>query len=177
MYINVILSAFDDQMGLFIVDERNNFQPAGIKQYGRSHGGRLHDNPDDNRLLPIGALETVIIEFLLAEQAFMVHNLSLLEQSMGLGGWTHFATATETGWFDALGFRSSTQRLSQIMGAGFFRRLLIRLLGQDREYPHALGLTVGGEPVIKPWCPPYYPQHGGRGAGLHPIQTRPCLPC
>jgi hypothetical protein len=157
MYINVLLSTFDEQMGMFLVDERSNFQPAGIAKFGRSRGGRLHDDPDGNRIAPILAVETIIVEFMLAEQAFMVHNLSLMEQAMGLGGWTHFATATDVGWLEALGFRLGSQRLSQIMNAGWFKRLLLKLLGRDRSIPYPLGLTLGEAELVKPFCPPYYP--------------------
>jgi hypothetical protein len=157
MYINVILSAFDEQMGLFFVDERAGLRPAGIDRFGQSQGGPLHDNPDHGRVFPILGLETVVLELVLAEQAFMVHNLSLMEQAMGLGGWTHLATATETGWLQALGFRLGKQRLSQMVHAGFLTRPLLKLLGEDREFAFGLGLTVGGSDLIKPYCPPYYP--------------------
>jgi len=160
MYINVVLSIFDEQMGLFVVDERNTFKPAGIKRYGRSQGGHLDDDLAGNRVLSVGVLETAIVEFLLAEQAFMAHNLSLLEQAMGLGGWTHYATATETAWLEALGFRTGRQRLTQVMHAGVLRRGLIRLLGRDRELPFGLGLTIDGTDVVKPFCPPYYRDMG-----------------
>ncbi len=156
MYINVALSAFDEQMTAFVLDERNTFGPAGIKKFGKSKGGRLHDNPDDGRVVSILGLEAVIIEFLLAEQAFMLHNLSLMEQAMGLGGWTHFATALETSWFEALGFKLGSQTVSQMLHAGFFRKFILRLLKQDKPLPHPLGLSLAGHDLIKPWCPPYY---------------------
>jgi hypothetical protein len=156
MYINVLLSTFDEQMAMFLLDERAKFQPAGIKRFGQSQGGRLHDNPDDSRVASILAIETIIVEFMLAEQAFMVHNLSLMEQAMGLGGWTHFASAQETTWFEVLGFKIGSQRLSQIMNAGPLRRFILRLKGADRSYPHPLGLTLNGVDLIKPFCPPYY---------------------
>jgi hypothetical protein len=156
MYINVLLSGFDEQMALFVVDERADFQPAGLKRFGQSQGGRLHDDLNGNRVLPVLGIEATIVEFMLAEQAFIIHNLSLMEQAMGLGGWTHYATATETGWLEALGFRIAEQRASQMLHAGFFKRLIMNLLGQDKEFPHALGLTVDGVDVIKPFCPPYY---------------------
>ncbi|MBV9172182.1 MAG: hypothetical protein JOZ81_19085 [Chloroflexi bacterium] len=156
MYINVILSAFDEQMGLFFVDERASLQPAGIARFGRSHGGSLHDDPDDQRLFPVLGLETIVLELCMAEQAFMAHNLSLVEQAMGLGGWTHLATATETGWLQALGFRLGSQRLSQILHAGIPQEVVMRVFGKDRELQHGLGLTVDGVDLIKPYCPPYY---------------------
>jgi len=156
MYINVLLSMFDEQMGMFIVDERSGFASAGIGRFGSYHGGKLHDDPDGGRVVPVLGLETVIVEFLLAEQAFMAHNLSLMEQAMGLGGWTHFATASDVAWLQALGFRMGAQRLSQAMNAGLVKRLALRLAGKDRSFPFALGLTVGGVDLIKPFCPPYY---------------------
>jgi hypothetical protein len=157
MYINVVLSGFDEQMALFLVDERNNFQPAGVAKFGRSRGGKLHDDPRDNRILPILGVETVIVEFMMAEQSFMAHNLSLMEQALGLGGWTHFATATETGWLEALGFRTGRQTAAQVLNAGPFKRWLMNLLGRNPTFPHALGLTVDGVDLLTPFCPPYYP--------------------
>ena len=156
MYINVAISAFDEQMASFVLDERNTFRPAGLKKFGKSKGGRLHDNPDDGRVVTILGLEAVIIEFLLAEQAFMLHNLSLMEQAMGLGGWTHFATASEVSWFEQLGFKLGSQTVSRMLRAGFFKRLILRLLRQDKPIPHPLGLSLEGHDLIKPWCPPYY---------------------
>jgi len=42
LYINALLEAFDDESALFIVDERNFFQPAGVKKFARSRGGYLN---------------------------------------------------------------------------------------------------------------------------------------
>lgn len=160
MYINVVLSAFDEQMGAFILDERNNLSPAGIKKFARSRGGALHDDPAEGRVVTVLGFEAVVVEFLLAEQAFMLHNLSLMEQAMGLGGWTHFATASEVSWFEALGFRLGSQTVSQLLRAGFFKRLILRLLKQDKPIPHSLGLSLEGHDLIKPFCPPYYKTMG-----------------
>lgn len=156
MYINVLLSAFDEQMALFPLDERNWFRPAGIKKFGKSRGGRLHDDPEQNRVVSVSALESTIADFMLAEQAFMVHNLSLMEQAMGLGGWTHFATATETAWYEALGFKLRQQKLSEFTNPGFVLRLLLRLTSQDRVFSHAVGLTLNGVDLVRPFCPPYF---------------------
>jgi hypothetical protein len=156
MYINILLSAFDEQIAVFMVDERNNFKPAGLKRFGRKHGGHLWDDPKDNRVVPINFLETITVEFLLAEQAFMGHNLSLMEQAMGLGGWTHFATATEVSWLEALGFKLGTQKISQALHAGFLKLILRQFRKKDLEIPYPLGLTVEGKDLIKPFCPPYY---------------------
>ena len=157
MYLNVIFSAFDEANAFFIVDDRNNFQPAGLKQFGKSRGGALNDDPDSGHVLPIQAFESLILEFVMAEQAFLAQNLSLMQQAMGLGGWTHFASATEHGWFEALGFRLAQQSVTTKLNAGPIRRLIFRLLGQNKSFPYALGLNVGGRDLITPFCPPYYP--------------------
>lgn len=157
MYLNVVFSAFDEANGFYIVDDRNNFLPAGLKKFAKSKGGALDDDPDSGRVLPIQAFESLILEFVMAEQAFLAQNLSLMEQAMGLGGWAHFATATEHAWFEALGFRIAQQSVTTKLNAGPIRRLLFRLLGQNRSFPYALGLNVGGQDVITPFCPPYFP--------------------
>src|SRR5260370_7342969 len=96
MYINFMLSGFDEQMAVFCVDERNDFKPAGVAKFGRSKGGKLHDDPKENRVLPILGLESVILEFMMAEQSFMVHNLSLMDQPIALACWTPFTPPTHT---------------------------------------------------------------------------------
>ena len=156
MFINVLLSAFDEQMALFVVDERNCYRPAGIAKFAKSRGGALHDDPADNRSLPLFYLESVILEFVLAEQAFMVHNLSLVEQAMGLGGWTHYATMRDASWYEQLGIRIGTQKLSQAMGGGFWETLFLNLLGRNTTLTYGVGLDFQGETFIKPYSPPYY---------------------
>ncbi len=156
MYINILLSIFDEQMALFVVDERNFYRPAGIAKFGKSKGGNLHDDPQGDRYVPLVYLESIILEFVLAEQAFMVHNLSLVEQAMGLGGWTHYATMRDVSWYEQLGIRTSKQKLSQAMGGGFFKTLLLNLLGRNIDIPYGLGLDFQGETLIKPYSPPYY---------------------
>ena len=156
MFINVLLSAFDEQMALFIVDERNFYRPAGVAKFGKSRGGTLHDDPADDRTIPLLYLESVVVEFVLAEQAFMLHNLSLVEQAMGLGGWTHYPTMRDVSWYEQLGIRIGTQTLSQTMGGGVLKTTLLNLLGRNTIIPFGLGLDFQGETLIKPYSPPYY---------------------
>jgi len=183
MYINLLLSAFDEEMAFFVVDERNGYAPAGIAKFGKSRGGRLHDdlNAASPRVGTIQVLETITTDFLMAEQAFMGHNLMLAEQAMGLGGWSHFAAPRTASWFEALGFRMGSQLLSQSIGTGFGRMLLMGLLGrfdgftrflnsvdvgvrgftlnlfrQNMKIPVPLGFEHNGEVLLKPYCPPYY---------------------
>lgn len=183
MYINLLLSAFDEQMGLFILDERNGYAPAGIGKFGKSRGGRLHDDPKpvDHRVGTVQLIELINSEFMLAEQAFIGHNMMLAEQAMGLGGWSHFATARDASWFEAFNFRMGVQPLSRTIGNGLFGMLLRRILrradgltraidafdvrwrttvlnlfGQNIQTPIPLGLELNGEVLLKPYCPPYY---------------------
>jgi hypothetical protein len=44
-YINVLLAAFSEDFGYFLVDDRCRFRPAGIEAFVRSKGGHLHDDP------------------------------------------------------------------------------------------------------------------------------------
>ena len=46
MYVNGLLEILNEQTGAFILDERNNFLPAGLSKFGRSRGGHLEDNPN-----------------------------------------------------------------------------------------------------------------------------------
>ncbi len=183
MYINLLLSTFDEEMAFFLVDERNGYAPAGIAKFGKSRGGRLNDdlNARVPRVGTIHVVESIVADFLMAEQAFMGHNLMLAEQAMGLGGWSHFATARPTSWFEALGFRMGAQPLSRNIGTGLgrvflmgllgrfdgvtrlinsfdagLRNAVLNLLGRNLQIPVPLGFEHNGEVLLKPYCPPYY---------------------
>jgi len=155
LYINLLLACFSEEIGYFILDERNSWKPAGIGRFARSRGKHLHDDPDEGRVLTIQHLESLLIECLMAEQAFMAHNLSLLEQAMGLGGFTHFA-GLDLSWFQALGFRMGEQPLAKMMGAGKLMTAVLNLLGKNKRIPVPLGLELEGEVLLKPYCPPYH---------------------
>lgn len=49
LFINVLLAAFDEEVGYFVVDERNRFQPAGVAKFARSKGGHLRDELAEGR--------------------------------------------------------------------------------------------------------------------------------
>lgn len=155
LYINLLLAVLDEEMGYFILDERNGLRPAGVGALARSKGKHLHDDPGEGRVITVQFLETLLVESLLAEQAFMAHNLSLCEQGMGLGGFTHYA-GSDLGWFKALGFRMGEQPLSRMMGAGRLTTGLMRLFGKNTRFPVPQGLERDGEVLLKPYCPPYY---------------------
>lgn len=155
LYINIVLSAFDDEFAYFIVDEHNRFQPAGIARFARSRGGHLHDDPHEGRFATVGFVETWLYEFAAIEQGGMLQNLALMSQALGLGGFPHFA-AHPFIWFQTLGFRMETLRFSRTPGVGPVMKGLLRLLRKDIPIPTAVGLERNSEVLIKPFCPPYY---------------------
>jgi hypothetical protein len=155
LYINVLLSALNEEFAYFIVDERSNFQPAGLAKFARSKAGHLHDNPVEGRFGTIGFLESWMYEFAAIEQGGVLQNLGLMTQALGLGGFPHFA-AHPFIWFQTLGFRMEEPSFSRVIGAGPLMKGLLRLLKKDIAVPTAVGLEQEGEVLIKPFCPPYY---------------------
>ncbi len=154
-YINVLLSAFSEDFGYFLVDERNRFRPAGIAKFARSRGGHLRDDPKEGRLTTVGFLETWLYEFAAVEQGGILQNLALMTEALGLGGFPHFA-AHPYAWFEALGFRMQEIPFSRTIGAGAVTKRLLKALGKELPVPTPVGLEVDGEVLIKPYCPPYY---------------------
>jgi hypothetical protein len=154
-YINIMLSAFNEEFGYFMLDERNGFKPAGVGKFARSKGGHLYDDPQLTRFGTIGVLETWVQEFAAIEQGGMHQNLGLLTQALGLGGFPHFA-AHPFGWTQALGFRMEQIPFSRTIGAGPAMKTLLQVLKRDQPMPTAVGLERDGAVLIKPFCPPYY---------------------
>jgi hypothetical protein len=156
MYINALLEAFNESTAYCIVDERAGFRPAGIKQFCRSKGGHLCDDPREKHIATVQQFEGICAQFVLVEQAFMIQNLSLMTTAMGLGGFPHWA-AHPFGWFDALGFRTVKTTASRYLGMGWLRRKMASLLKLDTPVSFPVGLEREGVPLIMPFCPPYYP--------------------
>jgi hypothetical protein len=154
IYINAVLEAFDETMALFVLDERNNFRPAGIGQFGKSKGGHLDDR--GGRLATIQAIETSLLEAVAIEQGMVLQNLALMSQALGLGGFPNFARH-EYGWFEALGFKLQTMPASRYLGANALISTVLKVLGKDRAVPYPIGLEREGHVLLKPFCPPYYP--------------------
>ncbi len=154
-YINVLLSAFGEGFGYFLVDDRNRFQPAGIARFARSRGGQLDDDPKNGRVATVTFLETWLYEFAAIEQGGILQNLALMTQALGLGGFPHFAAHPYI-WFQALGFRMQEIPFSRTIGGGSVMRGLLRVLGKEIAVPMAVGLERDGRVLIKPFCPPYY---------------------
>jgi hypothetical protein len=154
-YINVLLAAFGEELGYFIVDERNRFRPAGIDRFAKSRGGHLDDDPRHGLLATVGFFETWLYEFAAIEQGSILQNLGLMTQALGLGGFPHFA-AHPFIWFQTLGFRMEDVPFSRTIGAGPLTKGLLQLLGRDMPVPTAVGLERAGNVLMKPYCPPYY---------------------
>jgi hypothetical protein len=156
IYINAMLEAFDEEMAVFVLDERANFRPAGISRFARSKGGHLNNDPSSGRLATIQTIETSLAEACAIEQGMVLQNIGLMGQALGLGGFPNFARH-EFGWFEALGFRMGGMPASRYLGANRLISTTLRLLGRDRQVPYPLGLDRDGEVLLKPYCPPYYP--------------------
>lgn len=108
IYINVLLSAFNEEFAFYILDDHHGYRPAGIAPFARSRGGHLHDDPAGGRVATVSFLETWLCEFAAIEQGGMLQNLALMTQALGLGGFPHFAAYPPCGarpW--ASGWRTS----------------------------------------------------------------------
>ncbi len=156
LYINALLEAFDETSAFFIVDERANFQPAGLARFARSKGGHLADDPGAGRFSTVQALELALAEAAAIEQGMMLQNLGLMSQALGLGGFPNFAPHPFS-WFQALGFRMGEMPASRFVGASRLISTALDLLGRDRPVPYPLGLERDGRPLLGAYCPPYFP--------------------
>jgi hypothetical protein len=155
MYVNGLLEILNEDTGVFLLDERNGFRPAGLAKFARSKGGHLDDDPHHFRVATIRQVEQFVTEFVTVEQGMMLQNLGLMAQALGLGGFPNFANH-EFGWFQALGFRMGEMPASRYLGAGPLVSLGMKLLGKNPVVPYPLGLERDGEVLLKPFCPPYH---------------------
>jgi hypothetical protein len=159
VYLSAALEVFDKSMGYFILDERNNFQPAGLAHWARSKNGHLNDDPHGGRLGTIQAIEMSLAEGVAVEAGMVLQNVSLMAQALGLGGFVNFARH-EFAWFEALGFRMGHMPASHYLGAGHLVSAILGLLGRDQPVPYPLGLEREGQVLLQPYCPPYYASMG-----------------
>jgi hypothetical protein len=155
LFINVLLAAFSEGVDYFVVDERHNFQPAGIATFGRSKGGHLRDGLKEGRTLTLSFLDTWMFEFAAVEQGAILQNLALMAAALGIGGFPHLASHPFA-WFQTLGFQMTDIPFSRTIGAGPVTKSLLRILKKDIPMPTALGLELNGQVLLKPFCPPYY---------------------
>src|SRR6266496_2267946 len=155
MYVNGLLEIFNEHTGAFILDERNNFLPAGLAKFARDHGGHLACDPHKGRVATIRQIEQFVTEFVTIEQGMMLQNLGLMAQALGLGGFPNFANH-EFAWFQALGFRMQEMPVNRYVGAGWLPSLFMKLLKRNPNIPYPVGLERNGEVLLKPFCPPYH---------------------
>jgi len=155
MYINGLLEILNEDTGVFLLDERNHYRPAGLARFARSCGGHLEDDPHKLRIATIRQVEQFVTEFVTIEQGMMLQNLGLMAQALGLGGFPNFANH-EFGWFQALGFRMEQMPASRYLGASPMVSFGMKLLRRDPVIPYPVGLECEGEVLLKPFCPPYY---------------------
>jgi hypothetical protein len=155
MYVNGLLEVLNEHTGAFILDERNNFLPAGLTKFARDHGGHLECDPNKGRVATVRQVEQFVTEFVTVEQGMMLQNLGLMAEALGLGGFPNFANH-EFGWFQALGFRMQEMPASRYVGAGWLPSLMMKLLKRNPPIPYPVGLERDGEVLLKPFCPPYY---------------------
>lgn len=153
--INMCLAAFNEEFGYFVLDDRNGYRPAGLTKFARSKGGHLYDDPAKGRAGTISYLETWLCEFTALEQGAIIQNLGLMTAALGLGGFAHFAAQPYI-WPQTLGFKMDPLPLSKTIGANLPLKLLLKILKKDLEMPTPLGLELAGQPILKPFCPPYY---------------------
>lgn len=156
LYINGLLEVLNEHTGAFILDERAGYRPAGLGRFARSRGGHLEDDPAKGRVATVRHVELMVAEFAAIEQGMMLQNLALACEALGLGGYPYFANH-ETAWFETLGFRLGTLPASRYLGMNVLTTLALRLLGRDAPARYPLALEPGGVPLLRPFCPPFFP--------------------
>ena len=155
LYINVLLAMFSENVGFFLVDERNSYRPAGVKKFAKSRGGHLEDDLTKESFMYIGAVETLLAEFVAWEQGSIYQNLGLMTQALGLGGYPHFAAHPYI-WFELLGFRMEKIPFVKMSGMNPLTRKMVQWMGKDTPVPNPVGLEKDGEVLLKNYAPPYY---------------------
>lgn len=156
MYINGLLEVLNEASGLFILDERAGFRPAGLGRFARSKGGHLDDDPAKGRVATIALVERLVTEFVTVEQGMMLQNLGLMAQTLGLGGFPSFANH-DFAWFEALGFTMQRIPASKYLGVRGIPGWAMKLLGKDTEVPLPVSLERNGECLLRTYAPPHFP--------------------
>jgi hypothetical protein len=154
--LTLLFAILGEEFGMFPVDERNGFKPAGIGKFAQSKGGWMYDNPNDVRLGTVAQFETYVCELASVEQGLMLQNLALTAEAMGLGAFPHYG-AHLWGWTEALGFRMKHWKMARAFHVTGMRKVLMDLTRRNPRIPLPVGLAKNGERLIKPYCPPYYP--------------------
>jgi hypothetical protein len=156
MYINGLLEFLNETMAVFVVDERASFRPAGLAKFGKSKGGHLVDDPNEQRTLSIERIEAILHSVCMVEHGMVLQNLGLMAHALGLGGFPNFA-GHEFAWFEALGFKMQQMSTMQYLGANRLLRFASGLLGKNPTIAFPIGLEKDGKALLEPYCPPWYP--------------------
>jgi hypothetical protein len=136
-----------------LVDDRNFYQPAGVKKWIKQ--GFL--NKDIK--LPLGTLWAMRTQI---EADLLVQNLMLTADSMGLGAWIHASLAPPV----LLGDPKFTQRYGSMLGFDWATpkwkpadiiRWQVPLPRYANLRANPVGLRRLGEHLIKASCPPNFP--------------------
>jgi hypothetical protein len=118
--------AAKDGRGMYIVDDRNGFRPAGTEKWAKN--GFL----DERNILPLSHLERQACYFMFSEPAVICQNMFLTTEAMGIGGWMHCGFLSRE-VFEALGFTITV----------------------PSETP-VLANPVGLDGIFQAYCPPYF---------------------
>jgi len=153
--INVLLEVLSGKNGFFLLDERRMYRPAGLRDFAKSRGGPLDDDPRNGKAMPLGQGERVVGEFLAVEQGMILQNLGLACQAMGLSGFPNY-TMHDEAWFEVLGFRMQTMPLTDFMAVPFPASTMLKLTGQNATMKYPVGLEHEGEPLLRSYMPPYF---------------------
>lgn len=153
MYLNGLLEILNEDTGVFILDERNSFRPAGLASFALSRGGHLDDDPAHGRVITIKQLEQFVTDFVNLEMGMVLQNLGLMTQALGLGGFPHFANH-DFAWFEALKFDCQQLPASRYLGTGKLVSAVLRLSGKDKAVPLAVRLARGEQVLLRALCPP-----------------------
>jgi hypothetical protein len=135
-----------------IVDDRNFYQPAGVKRWLKS--GFLNDDLK----VPLGLIGSLRTQI---EADLLVQNLFLVAEAMGLGAWIHATISPPV----LTGDPKFTQRYGRMLGFEHVtpRWRLRDILSWHVPLPrfadvraHPVALKHNGEYLIKGKCPPNY---------------------
>jgi hypothetical protein len=156
MYLNGLLEILNEDTGVFILDERNGYRPAGLARFARSRGGHLDDDPAHGKVITIKHLEQFVTDFVNLEMGMVLQNLGLMTQALGLGGYPHFSNH-DFAWFESLGFTLRHLPASRYLGTGPIVTAGLRLLRKDLPVPFAIGLERDGKKLLQALSPPHFP--------------------
>ena len=146
-YINAVMYLLTEPDGSrpVFVDDRNFYQPAGVRKWIRN--GFLNKDVKLS-LTALGSLRTQV------EADLLLQNLMLCLQAMGLGGWIHAAIGPP--------YLLGNPAVSQETKGLAFRHVIppwtpFEIFRWGSFLPKLRANAVGLDGVIEGHCPPYYP--------------------